>query len=503
MDDHPEFLESYIFKRTKQIEENYVRKRAISDISIKKLSSGSFRRVSITPSRKISVSSLSGCSVSELISPFEDASSAFLSPIAGPRRKSTIITEIKNHKNLKKETTETNLNEICFTELNIEKLSFSIAKHLCTIFRAVSVTTLLVGRQEDQLVFSVAAGNVERNSDYDISFTKHLGFSMGNLEWFTLLVNKNEFVNIKKEDIAEKIGPIPFIKKDFENLLILPLQDDDNLVQALEFIFIGDSEPKKSKDSLGNLPRMYGKCLRNAVDFQSMRLDVLRWKVFVDLTRIIFDQETSIGLTVLKILANMIILTDCQFAQLVLTDTDSFNMKEVVFDLHVDDQVNEEFDHLCSPFENRFHVQSGIINIVAAVGETVNIVDMSDTNTFNSLLCVPLKNNINDIIGIVTLNNKKTGRFTKDDEVFVEAFGLFCGIALENVGNLEAAKVAEARCQIAFEVLSYHANVSDEEFNSVVNLDTPTASTLQLLSLDFTEDQLEDLETIQERCRKF
>ena len=80
----------------------------------------------------------------------------------------------------------------------------------------------------------------------------------------------------------------------------------------------------------------------------------------------------------------------------------------------------------------------------------------------------------------------------------METFGLFCGIALENVKRLEAAKIAEARCQIAFDVMSYHANINDDEFNMVVNLDIPTASTLQLLSLDFTEDQLEDAETIQE-----
>ena len=177
-------------------------------------------------------------------------------------------------------------------------------------------------------------------------------------------------------------------------------------------------------------------CLRNASEFQALRLNVIRSKVFLDLTRVIFNQETSIELTVLKILANLIILADCQFAQLVLVNKDTSLDFDRVFDLHADDQVGGEFDHLSSPFENRFIVNSGIISIVATVGEKVNIEDVSEASKENSFLCIPPRDNDNNTIAVVALANKKTGRFTTDDENFVDAFGLLCAISLENVRNL-------------------------------------------------------------------
>ena len=49
---------------------------------------------------------------------------------------------------------------------------------------------------------------------------------------------------------------------------------------------------------------------------------------------------------------------------------------------------------------------------------------------------------------MVTLVNKKTGIFTANDESFVEAFGIFCGLALANVSNYEQLRAAEARKQV-------------------------------------------------------
>ena len=74
------------------------------------------------------------------------------------------------------------------------------------------------------------------------------------------------------------------------------------------------------------------------------------------------------------------------------------------------------------------------------------------------MLCMPLRDSDNDIIGVVTLINKKIGCFTNNDEVFVEAFGVFAGHSLENVSKLEQIKQTEARCQVALDIMSYHAS---------------------------------------------
>ena len=43
--------------------------------------------------------------------------------------------------------------------------------------------------------------------------------------------------------------------------------------------------------------------------------------------------------------------------------------------------------------------------------------------------------------------------FTKNDENFVEAFGIFCGMGLHNVRMYEKACIAMAKQQVTLEVL--------------------------------------------------
>jgi hypothetical protein len=496
LDDHPEFLESYIVRKVDktslgkllmQEELNQANaSRKLSNLPIKKTSTGSVQKGSITPQRKISVASFAGCSESSLLPTVEDDSLSFLSLTQDFRKKSTVITDIRRRSTV---ITEINKNppddvelktykekdaqEIFISELNMEALCFKIAKHFCNVMKAVSATTLLVTRNGEQLYFSGAAVNVKMESEQNNSFQQTLNLSPKIIDWFSDIVNGGKCVYFKKEEVKRKISSIAFLDQDFDQLCFL--EDANDVVQALELILVGSHSYNATEKSINwlEISRIAGICLRNAAKFQALGLELIRSEVFLDLARIIFDQEPSIELTVLKILANLIILVDSEFAQLVLIDKDSILDFDRVFDLHSDDQENNEFDHLSSPFENRFQLNNGIITLVATVGEKVNIEDVSKTTESNSLLCIPLRDNDNNILAVVTLTNKITGRFTKDDENFVELFGLFCGIALENVKNYEAVKAAEAKC-------------------------IPSTFTLQLHSFNFTGDELEDLETIQE-----
>ena len=106
IDDHPEFLESYIARKVDktslgklmmQEELKYGNtSRKLSQISIKKTSTGRLRKGSITPQRKISVSSFAGCSVSSLLSTVEDNALSFLSLTPDFRKKSAVITDLRN-----------------------------------------------------------------------------------------------------------------------------------------------------------------------------------------------------------------------------------------------------------------------------------------------------------------------------------------------------------------------------------------------------------------------
>lgn len=56
-----------------------------------------------------------------------------------------------------------------------------------------------------------------------------------------------------------------------------------------------------------------------------------------------------------------------------------------------------------------------------------------------------------------------TQLFTKNDENFVEAFAIFCGMGIHNTHMYEKAIVAMAKQSVTLEVLSYHASATTDD----------------------------------------
>ncbi len=86
----------------------------------------------------------------------------------------------------------------------------------------------------------------------------------------------------------------------------------------------------------------------------------------------------------------------------------------------------------------------GIAGYVALSGQTVNIKDAYQDPRFNpevdrrtgyktkTILCMPLRNDAGDIVGVMQVLNKKDGVFTEEDEQLLDALGSQTAIALEN-----------------------------------------------------------------------
>ncbi len=89
-------------------------------------------------------------------------------------------------------------------------------------------------------------------------------------------------------------------------------------------------------------------------------------------------------------------------------------------------------------------VGNGIAGYVAATGDVVNIEDAYLDPRFNpeidkktgfhttSMLCMPMKNKEEEIIGVFQLLNKKHGTFDQEDESFIAALSVHAAIAIEN-----------------------------------------------------------------------
>lgn len=102
--------------------------------------------------------------------------------------------------------------------------------------------------------------------------------------------------------------------------------------------------------------------------------------------------------------------------------------------------------------EIRFPADKGLAGYVVKTGEPLNIPDAYNDDRFNpdidkktgyktkTILCMPIKNNNQEIIGAFQVLNKLDGVFTKGDEDLLIAIGGSASIALENAQLFEQQK---------------------------------------------------------------
>ncbi|XP_076276982.1 dual 3',5'-cyclic-AMP and -GMP phosphodiesterase 11 isoform X5 [Lasioglossum baleicum] len=256
--------------------------------------------------------------------------------------------------------------------------------------------------------------------------------------------------------------------------------------------------------------------LRNAQLYEKSQLEVKRNQVLLDLARMIFEEQSTIEHMVLRILTHTQSLIQCQRVQVLLVHKASKGSFSRVFDFEANDLAGEDSDSRTSPFESRFPINVGITGYVATTGETVNIPNAYDDPRFDpsvddgtgfrhrTILCMPIKNSSGQIIGVIQLINKFDDlAFTKNDENFVEAFAIFCGMGIHNTHMYEKAVIAMAKQSVTLEVLSYHASASLEDAQRLRGLRVPSAAHFQLHDFKFDDIYMEDDDTLAACLRMF
>ncbi|EGI67624.1 Dual 3',5'-cyclic-AMP and -GMP phosphodiesterase 11 [Acromyrmex echinatior] len=256
--------------------------------------------------------------------------------------------------------------------------------------------------------------------------------------------------------------------------------------------------------------------LRNAQLYEKSQLEVKRNQVLLDLARMIFEEQSTIEHMVFRILTHTQSLIQCQRVQVLLVHKASKGSFSRVFDFEANDLAGEDSDSRTSPFESRFPINVGITGYVATTGETVNILNAYEDPRFDPLvddgtgfrhrtiLCMAIKNSSGQIIGVIQLINKFDDLpFTKNDENFVEAFAIFCGMGIHNTHMYEKAIIAMAKQSVTLEVLSYHASASLEDAQRLKNLRVPSSAHFQLHDFKFDDIHMEDGDTLTACLRMF
>ncbi|XP_076322626.1 dual 3',5'-cyclic-AMP and -GMP phosphodiesterase 11A-like [Tachypleus tridentatus] len=170
-----------------------------------------------------------------------------------------------------------------------------------------------------------------------------------------------------------------------------------------------------------------------------------------------------------KIITNLAVLLDSDCASLYVIEGPK-NRKMLVskvFDVHCGTGIflpgSGKDDEIKVPWG------TGIIGHVANTGETVNLTNTNEDPRYNdevdkirgyttdTLLCMPIRNADDEIIGVAQALNKNLQngeqQFTEEDEKLAKAYLEFCGIALTNARLFELSQKEYERNRSLLEVV--------------------------------------------------
>uniref|UniRef100_A0A6Q2ZFP4 Phosphodiesterase n=1 Tax=Esox lucius TaxID=8010 RepID=A0A6Q2ZFP4_ESOLU len=258
-----------------------------------------------------------------------------------------------------------------------------------------------------------------------------------------------------------------------------------------------------------------GIVLHNAQLYETSQLENRRNQVLLDLARLIFEEQQSLEVLLRKIAGTILSFMQAQGCTVFIADGDSMNSFSSVFHMEY-----EELGEACCALHRECDVSQ--INYMYAqyvknTVEPLNISDVTKDQRFPwtvSSTSVYFVCNISrhSYIGVCQLVNKMdeasggVKSFNRNDEQFLEAFAIFCGLGIQNTQMYETVERAMAKQEVTLEVLSYHASAAEEETRALqvtAASMVPSAQSLRLMEFGFSDFELSDALTTQATIRMF
>lgn len=168
-----------------------------------------------------------------------------------------------------------------------------------------------------------------------------------------------------------------------------------------------------------------------------------------------------------------------------------------------DDDVSDDDDYITIPWG------TGLVGYVAQSGEFLNIADCYQDPRFTDaidlhtgyltkhMLCAPIYDKKNEIIGVAQVINKRNGQpFTKSDEVKFKRYLQFCGIGLRNAQSYEHCQLENRRNQVLLDLarMVFEEQSSVEQMVHRIMLHTQSLLECQRCQVLLIDDGSEDLE---------
>ncbi len=305
-------------------------------------------------------------------------------------------------------------------ELDLEKGMDQISHHVCEILKADTATVYLIDEHSNELWAKIHKGNIP---EIRVPIGKGIASHVATTGECFNVANAYSNPNLYPE-IDQLTG------YHTKSVLCMPVKDDSGkivaVIQALNKY--GGAFTEEDEHIMKTLCIQTAISLRNTQMYTASLMTQHKIQVLLDVANQLSSElETTSLITTIMQKARE--LLDADRCTLFLLDREHEELWSKIAD---------------GTQEIRFPMRIGIAGHVATTGEILNIPDAYNDKRFNkdidlktgyrtrTILCMPLRNNQGQIIGVTQMINKHDGIFDKEDEELLNAFSAQAGVAIEN-----------------------------------------------------------------------
>ncbi|KAJ8280411.1 hypothetical protein GJAV_G00054240 [Gymnothorax javanicus] len=212
--------------------------------------------------------------------------------------------------------------------------------------------------------------------------------------------------------------------------------------------------------------------LTSTLAFQKEQKLKFECQALLQVAKNLFTHLDDVSVLLQEIIVEARNLSNAEICSVFLLDRVSHELVAKVFDGGVVNDDEKEF---------RIPADQGIAGHVATTGKILNIKDayshplfyrgVDDSTGFRTrnILCFPIKDENNEVIGVAELVNKTNGPwFNRFDEDLATAFSIYCGISIAHSLLYKKVHEAQFRSHLANEMMMYHMKVSEEEVTKLL-----------------------------------
>ncbi|NWZ82916.1 PDE2A phosphodiesterase, partial [Poecile atricapillus] len=228
--------------------------------------------------------------------------------------------------------------------------------------------------------------------------------------------------------------------------------------------------------------------LTSTLAFQKEQKLKCECQALLQVAKNLFTHLDDVSVLLQEIITEARNLSNAEICSVFLLDRLSHELVAKVFDGGVVDDES---------YEIRIPADQGIAGHVATTGKILNIKDayshplfyrgVDDSTGFRTrnILCFPIKNESQEVIGVAELVNKINGPwFSKFDEDLATAFSIYCGISIAHVCTGGVLHLEGVTHKVGSQLC--HSTVSDDEYTKLLSEGIQPVSTIDPNFASFT-----------------